>query len=195
MSSFTSVYGVCWKVDKGGSEYKRQYALSKKSLEDFALRSQTSVTIDQLCAGVLPCSSYLTDHIRSACRSVFCLAGWVGRLPTCLQWCHGTWSITLGNSLGTRRRGSEGRRKALVDWGSLVCMRDGRQCIKRWQLSHSFLNKSGETLAGCALTLIIHLNNCCRSLQVEGAAAKQAAMGLGNMKTDVALLDFSFVNV
>lgn len=35
------------------------------------------MAIDQLCAEVLPCSSYLTDHIRSACRSVFAwLAGW-----------------------------------------------------------------------------------------------------------------------
>lgn len=76
-TSLTSLCEVCRKVDKGGSEYKPQYALSIKSLEDFALRSLTSVAIDQLCAAVLPCSSYLTDHIRSACRSVFAwLAVW-----------------------------------------------------------------------------------------------------------------------
>lgn len=35
------------------------------------------MAIDQLRAVVLPCSSYLTDHIRSACRSVCAwLAGW-----------------------------------------------------------------------------------------------------------------------
>lgn len=77
MASLTSLHAVSQKVDGGGSESELQYALSVKSLEDFALRSPTSVAIDQLCAGVLPCSSYLTDHIRSACRSVFAwLAGW-----------------------------------------------------------------------------------------------------------------------
>lgn len=70
----------------------------------------------------------------------------------------------LKKLFGDHLRGREGRRsgEALVEWGCLVCMRDGRQCIKRWQLSHSFLNKSSETLAGCALTLIIHLNKYCR---------------------------------
>lgn len=49
----------------------------------------------------------------------------------------------LERKAGTKKRGG-------IKWGCLVCMRDGRQCIKRWQLSHSSLNKSSETLARCA---------------------------------------------
>lgn len=181
-TSLTSLCVVCQKVEKGGSEYKLQYPmLYLESHQEIFLSSDFSGHWLTVCRSPpLFLLSYGSHQISMP--ECFSLAGWVGRLPTCLQWCHGTWSITQGHSLGTHQIGREGRRsvEASVEWGCLVCMRDGRQCIKRWQLSHSSLNKSGETLAGRALTLIIHLNNCSRSLLPEGAcSARQAAMGVG----------------
>jgi len=77
MFCLTSLFTVCQKVDETWSEYQPQYALSIKSLEDFALRSLTSVAIDHGMQDSSLVPSYLPDHIRSACRSVFsALAGW-----------------------------------------------------------------------------------------------------------------------
>lgn len=170
-----------------------------KPLEDFALRNMTSVAIDQLCALFL--LSYWSHQISML--ECLCLGGQTSHMSPVMPQHLINHPMQLFWDPSGRKGGTEERRKeergswsASVEWECLVCMWDGRQCIKRWQLSHSSLNKSGETLAGCALTLIIHLNNCCRSLLPKGGcSSRQAAMGVGNMRTDVALLDFSFVNV
>lgn len=195
MSSLTSLHAVCRKGRQGREWIQTAVCFIYKVIRRFCSQEPDfSGHRSTVCRSP---PLFLLSHWshQISMPECFCLAGWVGRLPACLQWCHGPWSITQGNSLGTcwrERRSGE----TLVDWGCLVCMRDGRQCIKRWQLSHSSLNKSGETLAGCALTLIIHLNNCCRSLLPEGGCSQAGCHRRGgNMKTDVALLDFSFVNV
>lgn len=86
------------------------------------------MVIDQFYAALLSCSSYLTDHVRSASWSVFVwLAGWADSLHVSTDASAAPDQSPKAGLWGHILKGREGPKSGVssAEQGCLVCMQDG----------------------------------------------------------------------